>query len=71
MGDKIKYLRKRKLMTQEDLSFVSGVSRPVIARLEKGQYKAIRIGTLCKIADALGVDISIFFDKSLDVSSIE
>ena len=52
---KIADLRKKKGMTQEELSERSGVSRATICALENGRNKGVSISTLTKIAEALGV----------------
>lgn len=62
----IKSIRDKKNMTQEELSETSGVSRAIIAGLESGSRTNTSTDTLCKIARALGVDVSDIFlpDKS-------
>ncbi len=60
MGDKMYHLdrirehRKRRALTQIELSKISGVSRATIARLEAGTHGAYR-GTVSKLARALKV----------------
>ena len=57
MGYKIKEIREKKNMTQEDLSARSGVSRATISALENGSSRATTTKTLMNIARALGVTI--------------
>lgn len=57
MGYKIKEIREKKNMTQEDLSARSGVSRATISALENGSSRATTTKTLMNIARALGVSI--------------
>ena len=52
---KLKATREAKLLTQEMLAERSGVSRPSIARLERGDEEA-RFTTIWKLAKALGVE---------------
>jgi len=52
---KLKATREAKLLTQEMLADRSGVSRPTIARLERGDEEA-RFTTIWKLAEALGVE---------------
>ena len=52
---KLKAVRESKFLTQEMLSERSGVSRPTIARLERGDEEA-RFSTIWKLAQALGVE---------------
>ena len=54
---KIKEYRKEAGMTQEELANKSGVSRGIIVRLEGSDNVETTVGTLCAVADALGVDI--------------
>jgi transcriptional regulator with XRE-family HTH domain len=51
----LKAIRESKYLTQEMLSERSGVSRPTIARLERGDEEA-RFSTIWKLAQALGVE---------------
>ncbi|MCI6637393.1 helix-turn-helix transcriptional regulator [Bilifractor sp. LCP19S3_H10] len=66
MSYKIKELRERKGMTQEELSKASGVSRAIISGLENGTSKTTTTKTLILIAHALGVAVSdIFFENDV------
>jgi len=51
----LKAIRESKLLTQEMLAQRSHVSRPTIARLERGDEEA-RFSTIWKLADALDVE---------------
>ncbi|MEG2304834.1 MAG: helix-turn-helix transcriptional regulator [Lachnospiraceae bacterium] len=63
MGYKIKDIREKKGMTQDELSKKSGVSRSLINGLETGRTKTTTTNTLKKIASALEKNVSeIFFD---------
>ncbi len=55
--DKLKSLRKRRVMSIGDLSAKSGVHRNTISRIENGEADA-RTSTIRKLAKALGVDPS-------------
>lgn len=66
MGYKIKELRTKKNMTQEELEQKSGVSRTTISNLENGVERATSTKTLLKLAAALDVTVDqIFFDSSV------
>ncbi len=52
--DQLREHRKRRALTQIELSKISGVSRATIARLEAGTHGAYR-GTVSKLAQALKV----------------
>ena len=67
MGYKIMEIRKKKNMTQLELSQKSGVSRVVINGLESGRIDNTTTNTLIAIANALGVTLDelIFFDETV------
>ena len=52
---RLKAIRESKLLTQEMLAQRSRISRPTIARLERGDEEA-RFSTIWKLAGALGVE---------------
>jgi len=52
--------RKKKGLSQRELEKISGVSQPVIARMEKGDVNA-KIDTILKILIALGGELSVTF----------
>lgn len=61
VGNRIKELRGKLGISQEELGFRSGVHRTYIASLEVGK-RNISIATLEKIVNALEVSFSDFFD---------
>lgn len=61
VGNRIKELRNKLGISQEELGFRSGVHRTYIASLEVGK-RNISISTLEKIVTALNVTFSEFFD---------
>lgn len=61
MGYKIKDLREKKKLTQEELARKSQVSRGTIAALETNKSKVTTTKTLLKIADALGTTVDNLF----------
>ena len=64
MGYRIKEMREKLGITQEELAKKSGVSRGTIVALENNQTTSTTTKTLSKIANALGVSVSrIFFEK--------
>ena len=62
LGYRIKQARLEKEMLQEDLSKATGIQQADISRIEKGTANP-SVKTLKRIADALGVPLSIAFDK--------
>ena len=56
VGELVRYHRGRVGMTQEELAEKAGISPAALVRLEGGEVKRPRAGTLGKLAGALGVD---------------
>lgn len=56
IGSEIAALRKKKGMTQQQVSDATAIQRPHIARVEQGRYN-VGFDTLQAIADALDADI--------------
>lgn len=61
MEYKIKELREKMGLTQDDLAKKSGVNRTTIVYLESGKEVNVTAGTLKKIAKCLNVDIKEIF----------
>jgi transcriptional regulator with XRE-family HTH domain len=55
IGDRLRDLRKRRLLTQEQLAERSGVGIATIVRVERNQVEP-RGSTIRKLAEALGVE---------------
>lgn len=68
IGDNIKKIRIEKGLTQKELGELCGMADSAIRRYEKGPLVP-KLSTLNKIADALGVPISLLIDvtNSLEV----
>ncbi|HXN23229.1 MAG TPA: helix-turn-helix transcriptional regulator [Candidatus Dormibacteraeota bacterium] len=56
-GKRLRHLRSKAELTQEDLAGRVGVARHTIWRLEKGPAFNPRLRTIQAIAKALGVDV--------------
>lgn len=61
MRYRVKELREKLGMTQQELADKSGVSRGIIVRLESGLDVATMTSTLIKLADALECEVSDVF----------
>ena len=61
MGYRIRELREKSNMTQEELSERSGVSRATISALENGTERSTTTKTLMNIARALNVAVDVLF----------
>jgi len=62
LGEKIRALREKKKMSQEELAEKSGISRQTISSIESGKSLSVTTSTLEAIAKALGVSAGIFFN---------
>lgn len=62
IGRKIKRLRQRRKLTLQDLSGKTGIPKPLLSQMED-ETAAPPISTLMKIAKALDVDITFFFQE--------
>ena len=60
-GNRVRYLRKRKGMSQEELSFQAGLHRTYIGMIERAE-KNITLINIEKIAKALEISLTEFFD---------
>ena len=60
LGMRIRYLRKQKGMSQEDLALESGVNKNYLSDLERGERNPTVL-VMEKIATALGIDLSTLF----------
>lgn len=58
LGEKIKFLRKLKGLTQADLARLAGVDNTYISQLERGKRPNVGLATLERIAQALGVTVA-------------
>lgn len=62
-GKKVKLLRFKKEISQEQLSELSGISRSVMGKIERGEISTT-LNSIEKIAMALHVPFQILFDFS-------
>lgn len=66
LGSKIRSLRKQRAMTLQEVSDLTGLSKPLLSQVENN-IAAPPIATLIKISTALGVKISHFFrDQNME-----
>lgn len=63
LGERIKELRTQKAISQEELADLAGLDRTYINSVENG-HRNISIANIEKIANALDVSLSDFFNKS-------
>lgn len=60
---KIEKLLKEKKMSTYRLAQLSGINKATLAHIKSGKVKKPLFETVCKIADALEVDINEFREK--------
>jgi len=63
MGKRISELRKSSGMSQVDVCSLINMEKSNLSAIENGRQNATSL-TLKKIADALGIDVYLFFTKS-------
>jgi transcriptional regulator with XRE-family HTH domain len=63
IADRIREIRKSKGLTLKEFGEKTGISRGMLSRLENN-LSSPPIGTLAKIAQALEVPISVFFEEN-------
>lgn len=64
MANKLKEMRFRRMMSIEDLSRKSGISRTRIWQIETNRARNVTVNTMQALADALNMPINkIFFAK--------
>ena len=61
VGNRIRYLRKQRGISQEKLALIAGIDRTYLAGIGSGKRNATII-SLEKIINALGVSMKDFFD---------
>lgn len=66
MGYKVKEIREKKGMTQEELEEKSGISRQTISAIENNDRYQAKVGTLMALAEALETTVdNLFFAKAV------
>jgi transcriptional regulator with XRE-family HTH domain len=65
LGQRVRYLRRKKGWSQERLAYESGLGRSFTGAIERGE-KDIRIRTLCKLADIFKIKLSVLFKGTDD-----
>lgn len=65
LGQRVRYLRRKKGWSQERLAYESGLGRSFTGAIERGE-KDIRIRTLCKLAEIFKIKLSMLFKGTDD-----
>jgi transcriptional regulator with XRE-family HTH domain len=58
LRDQLRQARRRESLSQAALAARSGTSRVTIARLEAGSARDVRVGTVARVAEALGLEVA-------------
>jgi transcriptional regulator with XRE-family HTH domain len=61
MGDKLKHLRIKKGLTQEEVGLKIGLQKAAINKYEKGTVENLKSTTIKKLADLFEIEPSYFF----------
>lgn len=61
LGDKVRRLRLKQGLSQEELGFRSGLHRTYISDIERGE-RNVSVVNVQKIAEVLGVSVSELFE---------
>jgi len=69
LGEKIRRLRQDRRLTLQDLSELSGLSKPLLSQIENDQVTP-PIATLLKISKGLKVGIHYFFEEEEDQQKV-
>lgn len=59
VGDAVYHHRTRLGFSQRELAERAGVSRHTVVNIEAGQTNGVRLGTLAKVFDALGLQVDV------------
>lgn len=65
-GELIKYYRKRRGMTQDELAARLGTSKQTVSKYEKGVIANMKRSTVIQIAQILDVDAAVLFGLDLN-----
>lgn len=64
-GNDLTKIRENKRISQEELAFLSGISRRSISRIENGLIKEPSIDTLLKLSAVLDLDLVDLYIKDI------
>ena len=70
LGKRIKKLRLKAGLNAKELAAISGVTRSLISELETGKRQSTSIDTITRLAKALKVSPSYFFDPNLATAKV-
>ncbi|CAJ6885400.1 DNA-binding protein [Burkholderia pseudomallei] len=67
LSERLRTIRKRAGLSQDELAARASLARPNLASVEQGRRANLRLSTLSRLAEVLGVDVVDFFcDRSVD-----
>jgi transcriptional regulator with XRE-family HTH domain len=71
IGYQLRWLRRVRGLTQEELADRADVSRDLVAKLEQGRRHTARITSLASLARALDVELSALVERATPMLEIE
>ena len=66
LGERIRAIRKRKGLTQEELARKANIPQSSLVELENGKRNDARFDKVCSIADALGIELECLVRETQD-----
>lgn len=71
IGLKMKEIREKLKMSQDDLSKILGISKSLISRIELGSIDSLQHATIIKLAEELNINLSwLLFDEGEMIGGI-
>lgn len=64
-GQRVRYLRKNKGISQEEMAAMAGIDRSYMGHIERGE-KNITLTKIYQVSDALGIDVADLFPRAGD-----
>ena len=58
LGHRVRTLREERGLTQQTLAGAAGIATDMVSRLENGHYSSPGLRTLLRVADGMGVTVS-------------
>jgi len=68
IGERVKWLRKQRGLTQAELAQFSGLSRTGLGDIERGK-RVPKYDTLLKLSRGLGISVALLFGEEATISA--
>lgn len=63
VGNALKFCREANGLTQTDLAEMTGMTQSSVSKIERNQNQELDLSLLCKIFDAMNIDIELSFEE--------